>query len=279
VFSQTIVQQAERPTALKLLNPAALESPSLLTSAGADAAAYELKFLLTEAQAREVEDRVRGQLVLDAHADPSLGNAYRTTSLYCDTAQLDVFHRAGAFKRRKHRLRRYGRAPWVFLERKIKRGDRVRKRRTMVPDEDLGLLANPMSAVDWSGHWFHRHLLRRGLGPVCRITYERVALVGQGEDGPLRLTFDRRIRGVLTRAWDLEEFGGGLAVLPEAVICEFKYRAFLPALFKEVILALCLTPTLVSKYRAFLRTSPLSLPSPLGGEGLGVRGDGRTVDA
>src|SRR5262249_6322007 len=157
---------------------------------------------------------------------------YRTTSLYCDTAQFEVFHRLGSFKRRKHRLRRYGQAPWVFLERKTKWGDRVRKRRTMIPDSDLALIAHPMSATTWPGHCFHRHLLRRRLLPVCRITYERLALIGQSNDGPLRLTFDRCLRGVLTRAWDLEDPGDGLPLLPGQVICEFKYRAFLPSLFK-----------------------------------------------
>src|SRR5205807_10346450 len=140
-----------------------LESPSLSASAGMELPAYELKFLLSETQAREVEARVEGRLALDAHADPALGNAYRTTSLYCDTAQLEVFHRLGSFRRRKHRLRRYDHGPWIFLERKTKWGDRVKKRRSMIPDADLPLLENPMSAMTWAGHWFHRHLQPRQL--------------------------------------------------------------------------------------------------------------------
>jgi hypothetical protein len=236
--------------------PVPMESPSL--AAGRDVAAYELKFLLTEAQAREVEERVRGALVPDAHADPDLGGGYRTTSLYCDTPDLAVYYRVGQYKRRKHRLRRYGRDDGVYLERKTKWGDRVRKRRTAIAGAELGQLAHPMSAIDWPGHWFHRHLLRRQLVPVCRIAYERVALVGHSAEGPLRLTFDRRVRGVLTRDWCVEAFDGGHPLLTDGVVCEFKYRGFVPALFKDVIGRMGLTPAPVSKYRAFVRAAGLA---------------------
>jgi hypothetical protein len=231
------------------------ESPSLAASADKEHPAYELKFVLTEGEAREVEARVRGRLVPDPHADPSRGHSYQTTSLYCDTAEFDVFHRRGGFRRRKHRLRRYDHGTWVFLERKSKWAERVRKRRTRIPDADLHLLAHPMSTTTWPGHWFHRHLVRRQLLPVCRIAYERVALVGDSEQGPVRLTFDRHVCGVPTSDWNLDGFEGGLPVLTDKVICEFKYRTFLPVLFKDVIQALQLSPSPVSKYRTFLRAS------------------------
>lgn len=232
----------------------ALASPSL--SERGEAAAYELKFLVTQEQAEAIRELVNGRLTPDPHADPALGG-YRTTSLYFDTPGLDVFRGTVGFRRRKHRLRRYGDGTHVFLERKTKRGDRVRKRRTVIPDGELALLANPLSLVDWPGHWFHRYLLRRGLSPTCRITYDRVALVGLSADGPLRLTFDRQIRGALTAAWDLSAVDAGPVILPDYVIVEFKYRAFLPALFKEIIQAQRLTPSPVSKYRTFLRACGL----------------------
>ncbi len=230
-----------------------LESPSLSGSAGLETPAYELKFLLTETQAKEVQVRMGEHLRPDPFADPTLGYAYQTTSLYCDTAQLEVFHRLGGFKRRKHRLRRYGEDPWIFLERKTKWGNRVHKKRSKVPDADLSFLVQASPEATWTGHWFHRHLQRRQLFPVCRIAYERVALMGRLPTGPVRLTFDRHIRGVLTKEWDLRPFDGGTTFLCGKVICEFKYQTVLPAIFKEVIEAMCLSPSPVSKYRAFLR--------------------------
>src|SRR5205807_186635 len=83
-----------------------VDSPSLSTPADGLGPAFELKFLLDEPLARAVEDQVRGRLPLDTHADPALGGAYRTTTLYLDTAALDLFHRMPSFKRRKYRLHR-----------------------------------------------------------------------------------------------------------------------------------------------------------------------------
>jgi hypothetical protein len=227
---------------------AGFESPSL-ARAGAGSG-YELKFLLDAVRAQEIEAWASRRLLPDPHGDPALGGAYRTTSLYCDTPELDVYHRSPSYKRRKFRLRRYGSAPWVFLERKAKSGDRVSKRRTAVPEGELAHLAHPLSPADWPGHWFHRRLAARRLGPACRIVYQRTAYVGSSPEGPLRLTLDRRLRGLLTDdGWSLAAFEGGLPLLRGQVILELKFRAALPVVFKELVLGLRLTPSSVSKYR------------------------------
>jgi hypothetical protein len=240
-------------------------SPSLTASSGLDAPAYEWKFLLSETQAADVEARARRDMVSDPHVDRISGD-YRITSVYCDTAGFDVFHRRGLYRRRKHRLRRYGRAPWVYFERKTKWGDRVKKLRTPIREGEVPLLGLPASARTWSGHWFHRHLTRRRLAPVCRLAYDRVALVGESSGGACRLTFDRRIHGTLTDGWELCECDGCLPVLAGQVVCEFKFHTCPPVVFKEIIRELGLIPSRVSKFRAFLRAS-------------GRVGDGLAVDA
>src|SRR5262245_27328305 len=97
-------------------------APSALGRQGS----YELKFLLPDPLADEILTVVRSSLAPDPHADLALGDAYRVNSLYFDTAGLDVYHRFGAFGRRKFRLRRYGSESRVFLERKSKSSGRVR---------------------------------------------------------------------------------------------------------------------------------------------------------
>jgi VTC domain len=230
------------------LTAAGFESPSLGSPQGAGPA-YELKFLLDETRAREIDDWAQARLVLDPHGDPALGGAYRTTSLYCDTPHLDVYHRSPRYRRRKFRVRRYGSMPWLFLERKSKSGDRVAKRRTAVPEEELTQLAVPMSLVDWPGHWFHRGLLARRLGPACRIVYQRTAYAGASSGSPLRLTLDRRLHGVLASGWSLDPVEGGLPLLTGQVILELKFRVVLPAPFGELMEGLRLRPSVVSKYR------------------------------
>ena len=226
-----------------------IESPSLVSSVVGAASAYELKFLLDEQQAREVETWARRRLTLDSHGDPALGGAYCTTSLYCDTPELDVFHRSSNWPAASAWPAPLRLASGVFLERKSKWGDRVAKRRTLVPDVELPVLAEPLSVPAWSGHWFHCGLLLRRLLPACRIQYQRTAYVGTCPESPLRLTLDRRIRGILVQEWDVAPFEEGLPLLTGQVIMEFKFQSALPALFKELVQERRLNPSCVSKYR------------------------------
>jgi hypothetical protein len=214
-----------------------------------EAPAFEIKFLLSEGQAREVEGWATRRLVLDPHGEAALGGAYRTTSLYCDTPELDVYHRTPGYSRRKYRVRRYGTGTSAYLERKSKRGDRVAKQRQAISAEELALLARPVALEDWSGQWFHARLLERRLRPACKIAYHRLAWIGSCPEGPLRLTMDRRIRGMLTDEWDLGSFEGGRPVLAEQVILEFKFLSALPFPFKELMSEMGLVPTPISKYR------------------------------
>ncbi|MGE5192264.1 MAG: polyphosphate polymerase domain-containing protein [Deltaproteobacteria bacterium] len=214
-----------------------------------------MKFLLDEARARDVETRLAARLTPDPHADPALDNAYRITTIYCDTSGFEVFHRLGPHRRRKYRLRRYGSESLVFLERKTRQAERVRKRRTMVDDRDLPALSAFSTDSGWPGHWFHQQLLRRRLEPVCAVRYLRTAYVGTEDEGPLRLTFDRDLRTCLARDWALPPAACGISVLTGQVVCEFKFRGALPALFKGVIRELALEPTGVSKYREGFRAA------------------------
>ena len=227
-----------------------LASPSLFDADAVGPAAFELKFLLTETQARAAEDRVQGRLALDPHADPALGGAYLTTSVYTDTPSFDVLRRIGEGARTKYRVRRYGPTGPVFVEQKAKTGDRVRKRRTPLPVGDSGPGADRDPLSDTA--WFFRAVVERRLRPVCRVAYERVAYTGATADGVIRLTFDRRVRGCTTTEWAVDPVGDETDLLAGLVVCEFKFRAALPVLFKDLISDLGLIPRPVSKYRLFM---------------------------
>ena len=239
--------------------PSATESPSLFQSEGTSAPpAYEIKFLLSEELARAVEARLRGRLALDPHADPALGGVYRTTSVYTETPTFDVFRRMGEYGKSKFRVRRYGSAGPVFLERKDKDGDRVRKARVAVPAAGL---ADPTAALGNShqpGGWFRDEIIRRRLAPLCRISYERVAYMGLSDTGTVRVTFDRKVHGETTTGWEVVPVRSTTELLPGQVICEFKYRAALPHLLREIMTALALHPTTCSKYRRFVAAAGLA---------------------
>jgi hypothetical protein len=143
------------------------------------------------------------------------------------------------------------------LERKARRGDKVRKRRTLVSLTTLAEELAMDSSSAWDGDWFRSRVARRGLKPACLISYSRSAFVAHGDDGPLRVTLDRNLCGTIAGDWSL------LPIAPDAptsicnllgnhVVCEFKFRNAMPLLFKEVITNFGLQTGSVSKYRRMM---------------------------
>lgn len=254
--SETLVpQQLSIPTHQSVPASQGPLSPTLLPWKRGDASAYELKFVLDEAQACQVEALLAQQLVRDPFSLPELGSAYRIHTVYCDTPEFDVFYAVGNYRRRKYRLRSYGSQSQVFLERKTKVGQRVRKKRTTVAPGDLATLSGFQPRDGWSGDWFHRQLLQRRLNPVCCVSYLRTAYIGTGDEGPIRLTFDRNLSGFASRTWMPVAAAESFSFLEGRVVCEFKFRGTMPALFKSTIQALHLSPCGNSKYRHCLHAA------------------------
>jgi hypothetical protein len=238
-----MVKDGSRDDALRLTDEQYL-SPSLNNSR---APAFELKFLVTEQQATDLEAWAREHLHLDPHGD---NGVYLTTTLYCDTPDFDVLHKTDGFRRRKFRLRRYDDRPDIFVERKAKAGTQVRKRRAVILEPELAYLASPVSLPDWPGNWFHRRVWFKNLGPTCALSYHRTAFGKRTDDGQVRLTIDRRLHSQRTRHWKLPPPGKGLLILPGQAVIEFKYQDTLPLLLKEALERFHLHPASHSKYRS-----------------------------
>lgn len=215
---------------------------------------YEIKFSLDETQALQVRHWAAGHLTLDSHASNAEGGIYRTNTLYLDTDLQDVYHRRGRFKHHKFRLRRYGKEPFVFLERKSRWADQVEKYRTMVAESDLPLLGSYQLASRWQGKWFHQQILTGELKPAYQVEYERYAFVGTDSEGPVRLTMDAQIRCSPANSWRFPEFEG-LTLFTQKVILEMKYCNFMPLQFESLIQSLGLTPRRISKYRLAVQAS------------------------
>jgi hypothetical protein len=242
---------AAGPSPVRAPAGAPLESPSLLPLGGEPA--YEMKFVINAEEAANAEAWAGWHLPLDAHADPDLGNAYRTLSLYLDTPALDVYHRVKPYRRRKFRVRRYGEAPVLFLERKKRSADRVAKLRTPIPEDQLALLGGSDFDPGWPGAWFGQKVLEGALRPVCLVGYERTAYAGSSAEGPLRLTLDRHVHCLPAAGWRVGEIHSGLPLLEGRVILELKFRGALPSPFKTLIEELRLAPGAASKYRLGVR--------------------------
>lgn len=209
--------------------------------------ARELKFLVRAETAAEVLAWARPRLSPDPHAGGPSGDEYVTTTIYLDTHDQAVFHRRGSYGRSKYRIRRYGTSEIAFLERKLRTGRLLNKRRTTVSTGQLEALFD-FSANGGVSRWFLDRVAHRRLAPVCQVSYCRHALVGSTEDGPFRLTFDDDIR-VQPNTTTTFVPDGGLPVLEGRVIIEMKYCAEMPEVLGALVEEFALVPEAISKYR------------------------------
>jgi SPX domain protein involved in polyphosphate accumulation len=115
----------------------------------------EKRFLVPADRADAVRSWARARFRPDPHGGGLHHDTYDITSLYFDNAEFDVFHRRGSYGRAKYRVRRYGAAPFVFVERKLKTSDLVSKRRSAIAIGELPRLASPEPRKGWPGYWFH----------------------------------------------------------------------------------------------------------------------------
>jgi hypothetical protein len=205
----------------------------------------EIKFLIPAGNAAGMREWTRHRL----HPDPNSEgrDTYRITSIYYDTPAFGMFHREGSHGRAKYRIRRYDSADTVFLERKLRANGIVGKRRTRVALDELCELER--CDPGWRGNWFRRRVEARGMSPVCQISYERTALVGETDSGSIRLTVDdglcasRVARPVFAPLADCVPLLNGQSIL------EMKFRLAMPDVFREMVELFRLSPQTISKYR------------------------------
>jgi hypothetical protein len=209
--------------------------------------ANEIKFVVDEVLGEQIRQWARARLEPDPHGTGPFKDEYHTTSLYFDTTRFDVFHRRGSHGRAKYRVRRYGTADMVFLERKLRKPGILVKRRTLASADVLGRLHEQGMVEEWPGEWFRRRLLVRRLQPVCLVSYNRTAR-GALNGNAARLTLDDGLRAVSTESARFVD-EPGQPVLVGRMILELKYRQEIPAIFKQLVEEFALETQSASKYR------------------------------
>ena len=212
----------------------------------------ELKFLIDESTAAGILEWARGLMQPDPHGGGAHGDGYHTTTIYLDTPALDVYWRRRSYGRSKLRIRRYGDAAHAFVERKLRTGCVLAKRRTMVPLAELPRL-QASSAGDWAGRWFADRVRMRRLSAACQVAYARTARTLATDYGLARLTLDTDLR-VLPADRPLYQPGRGPLVAGVHIILEMKFAVAMPAAFKRLVEEFRLEPRPVSKYRLSMST-------------------------
>jgi hypothetical protein len=250
---------ADLPTSLPKDLVDAAKSPGLRADAGAGKA-FELKFELSQDDVLRMKAWADENLHRDPHAGPD--GSYWVTSVYCDNPEFDVFHRSTGYRGSKLRMRRYGSAPFIFLERKIRRGDQVRKRRVEVAPGDLPRLSEYMAGakpeLDWQAGWFLEHALKKRVAPIARVGYRRAAYFGVSGRQAVRLTVDENLIGEPTRGWEAHPLREGLELMPGRALLELKFHDTIPELFRGLLPTLPLQAARASKYRRCVRLCGLA---------------------
>lgn len=249
------MSSAEQPPPFALSPSLMRASPSGGSESAKPAGAYEVKFLLPMATVSQLLENAQRAMQWDAYCDATPSDSpwpsYQLESLYLDTQNWSVYRRLPGYGRRKFRVRRYGNADAIYLERKSKRKGLVRKTRSQIPLRDAIQLSVPSLDPTSHTHWFQKRIQSRGLQPVVRIGYRRCALMCTSEHGIVRLTVDvaLRCRRALDYAFSDDACNPWTSILDGQAIVEFKYGVAMPSQFRSWIDAFGLNSTSCSKYR------------------------------
>lgn len=230
-------------------------SPSTVFAQEKREFATELKFVVDVATAQRIRAWARERLTADPNAAGACGDTYRVASIYHDTPEFAVFRRTGWLRHSKFRIRRYD-GGIVFLERKLKVGGLVAKRRAVLTAREF----ERYERLPEPAQWFAAKTAGRRLRPVCRVDYHRTARVAVTAHGPIRLTLDEDIcaRPVNGPRFDDDPRP---TQLTDEVVVELKFRRDLPVLFRELAGEFGLNPRSFSKYRTAVETLGLALPA------------------
>lgn len=221
---------------------------------------YEKKYLLTEAQYRQVLETIREKMVPDAHARYSIKN------IYFDTEDYDLIRTSvdGADYKEKLRLRAYG--TWdrntnnrVFLEIKKKYDGIVYKRRIGMSFIDAMFYVfsgeRPEGLTELETSEFDFFLKRHHIVNRTFLTYDREAYAA-ADGGELRITFDTNIR-YQTADFSFDEKQASEQVPVMGVLMEIKNPMSMPLWVAQMLSKYQIRPYSFSKYGAVYRNNIL----------------------
>ena len=97
----------------------------------------ERKRLIDRGQVSELIRILGARYQPDPHVEDPDDPKILIETLYLDTPELDSIPGGSGVQLPKHRLRRYDRKGAIWIEEKLRRGDRVWKRRLPIPENSL----------------------------------------------------------------------------------------------------------------------------------------------
>lgn len=214
---------------------------------------HELKYLINQAEYRQLQTVLRSLLGHDAHAGPDGG--YHIRSLYMDDFYHTAYRQkmAGVEVRKKYRVRIYNcKGTHIALECKHKNGAYVYKESvpltrgeyTALCRGDCGfLLRKPQPMATQFFLEARANLIR----PCVIVAYDREAFVN--DVGTVRITFDKALTAMEPRQDLFDPQAPGYHVLPSGqMILEVKFTGILPEYIQSIFRAYSFVRTSASKF-------------------------------
>ena len=214
---------------------------------------HELKYLVNQAEYRQLQTVLRSLLGHDPHAG-SDGN-YHIRSLYLD----DLYHTAyrqkmtGVEVRKKYRARIYncldGR---IALECKYKNGAYIYKESVPLTLEEYGALCRGdcgffLSKPQPLARQFFLEARANIIRPCVIVAYDREAFVN--DVGTVRITFDKTLTAITPQQNLFDPEAPGYHVLtPGQMILEVKFTGILPEYIQSIFRTYSFVRTSASKF-------------------------------
>lgn len=214
---------------------------------------HELKYQITTAQLRMIQNRVNHLLLPDPHAGAD--GAYAIRSLYFDDYENRCFYENenGTDPREKFRIRIYnGSADRITLECKRKERGMTRKTACPLTVEQTRLLmeGKPLPDIASQPEVLRKltmQMLTRQMRPVVIVEYDRIPYIYK--NGNVRITLDTNITSSKEIGRFLDETIPKRPVMPVGQqLLEVKYDEFLPDFIYRNLQLHSLRQTAFSKY-------------------------------
>jgi hypothetical protein len=231
---------------------------------------FEMKYLITEAQAQAIAQFIKPFLQLDRYCKLQRGGVYPIVSLYLDSDDLLLCRESltGQKNRFKLRIRSYTDEPEYprFFEIKRRINTIILKSRARVMYRDVPtLLAGlPLPPQDYTTdeeavNQFQLYMRAIDAKPLVLIRYMRQAFEGDSENR-VRVTFDRELCYNVTTKPEVTLDGQGWqrnSLTRAGVILEIKFTGSYPAWLSRMAACFGLRQRSISKYATSIEQSCL----------------------
>lgn len=218
---------------------------------------HEMKYSVSYADYLVIRNRLRTIMKPDPHT--SANGTYRIRSVYFDNLNDKALREKtdGIAKREKFRIRYYNDdLSFITLEKKMKINNLCLKYDAPITQAEFQDILN--GRTDWmksSPQELVRELYAKmryqGLRPKVRVSYLREPFIY--EPGNVRVTFDSEIRTSLFQQEFIDADDISATELPNEMILEVKFDAFLPQIIQDMVQAKSISRQAFSKYGACRR--------------------------